>query len=332
MRQRRYLTVGLFGAMLLTGAAFASAKNNDANSGACAKTALVLRTACTTDLLVNFGEASANCLNISNAGMRKDCYATAQQDMADSRDECGAVYSERQVLCSAIGQAPYEPHFGAAYAANFVNPLDIGGSVAQNPYYPLKPGNKWVYYDDVSKETDVVEVTHQTKLIDGITCVVVHDVVSKGTFETEHTDDWFAQDRGGNVWYCGESSQQLETFPGDNPQTPELVAIDGSWKAGVNSAKAGIVMAANPQAGETRRLELSWGEAEDANEILSVNASESTPGAACTNTCIQTRDFTPLDAGSGEENKYYAPDVGVILEVEVETGERNELQAFTPGP
>ena len=85
-------------------------------------------------------------------------------------------------------------------------------------------------------------------------------------------------------------------------------------------------MAADPKVGETRRLELSWGDAEDANEILSVNASETTPGASCTNTCLETRDFSPLDAGGGEEHKFYAPGIGVILEVDLETGVRTELQ------
>jgi hypothetical protein len=118
----------------------------------------------------------------------------------------------------------------------------------------------------------------------------------------------------------------LSTFDGDNPMSPELISIEGSWKAGVDGAKPGIVMAANPKVGETRRLELAWGDAEDANEILSVNTSETTPGASCTNTCLETRDFSALDAGGGEEHKFCAPGIGVILEVDLETGVHAELQ------
>jgi hypothetical protein len=326
MRYRHYLVLGVWAVSTgLAGPAFAG---KSANPPACSSTSVVLRQACLVDLVVNFSEASAQCLNMSDPNDRKDCYDNARQDMADARDECGAVYDARQALCTALGQAPYEPHFGEDYADNFVNPLDIGGSVLPNQYYPLVPGTTRVFEDapGPNQQTDTVTVTHDTKSIDGVTCVVVTDVVKQGGVIIEDTKDWFAQDLQGNVWYCGESSQQLSTFDGDNPKVPELVAIDGSWKAGVNGAKAGIVMAATPQVGKTRRLELSWGEAEDANQILDTAASATTPGASCTHTCLETLDFSPLDAGSGQEHKYYAPGIGVILEVDLETGDRTELQ------
>jgi hypothetical protein len=344
MRKQRYLVLGLLSAMLLiSGGAVAHGKKEQGNAasgqasqvdqgkgkgGACSSTATTLRQACIADLAVSFGEASAKCLNTTDASAKKDCYDTARKDQADARDECGAVYDERQTLCSALGQAAYEPKFGPDFADNFVNPLDIGGAVLPNQYLPLIPGTKRVFKDSsgTSPQTITVTTTHDTKLIDGIRCLVVTDVVTEGGAKVEDTKDWFAQDLQGNVWYCGESSQQLSSFTGDHPATPELVSIDGSWKAGVNGAKAGIVMAADPKVGQTRRLDLSWGEAEDANEILSVNASETTPGAACTNTCLETRDFSPLDAGGGQEHKFYAPGIGVILEVDLETGVRTELQ------
>ena len=317
--QARYLVLGLFSTILVvSGGAVAHGKKNQGNpvnqdnqgdqgsqskGGACSNTAITLRQACIADLAVNFGEASAKCLNVTDASARKECYAAARQDQADARDECGSVYNERQTLCSPLGQAAYEPKFGPEFADNFVNPLEIGGAVLPNQYFPLIPGTQRVFKDSsgTSPQTITVTTTHDTKLIDGITCLVVTDVVTEDGANVEDTKDWFAQDLQGNVWYCGESSQQLSSFNGDNPATPELVSIDGSWKAGVNGAKAGIVMAADPRVGQTRRLELSWGDAEDANEILSVNASETTPGAACTNTCLETRDFSPLDAGGGQD-------------------------------
>jgi hypothetical protein len=334
--RHRLVVIGLVGAVfLLASAAFAAGKKDDAGKkgegkggGACSNTAVVLRTACITDLGVNFGEASAKCLNISDAGARRDCYDSARGDMAEARDECSSVYAERQNLCEALGQAAYEPQFGPAFAENFVNPLDIGGAVAPNPYFPLVPGTTRVFKDSSggNPQTITVSTTHDTKLIDGVTCLVVTDVVTEAGLRIEDTQDWFAQDLQGNVWYCGESSQQLSSFDGDLPMMPELVSIEGSWKAGVDGAKPGIVMAANPAVGETRRLELAWGDAEDANEILDVAASETTPGASCTNTCIETRDFTPLDGGGGVEHKFFAPGIGVILEVDLETGVRTELQ------
>ena len=117
---------------------------------------------------------------------------------------------------------------------------------APNPYLPLVPGNRWEYegtfIDDDGEavtETITVTVTGDTKLIDGVTCAVVTDVETEDDVVIESTDDWFAQDVDGNVWYCGEISRNFEVFGGDDPEEPELVDTEGSWKAGRERAKAG---------------------------------------------------------------------------------------------
>jgi len=54
--------------------------------------------------------------------------------------------------------------------------------------------------------------------------VVVRDVAMDEGEVVEITDDWYAQDLDGNVWYCGEIAQNFELFEGDEPEVPELVA------------------------------------------------------------------------------------------------------------
>ena len=144
----------------------------------------------------------------------------------------------------------------------------------------------------------------------------------------EITRDWYAQDTAGNVWYCGEIARNFEVFEGDNPEEPELVDIEGSWKAARDGAEAGILLPFDPQVGAVVRQEVSYGEAEDAIEILAIDASESAPGGGCTDACLQTRDFTPLEA-EANENKYFAVGVGLIVEVDMNTGDRVELIEFT---
>ena len=53
-------------------------------------------------------------------------------------------------------------------------------------------------------------MTHNTRVIDGVTCVEVHDSVLTDGELTENTLDWFAQDKDGNVWYLGENTAELE--------------------------------------------------------------------------------------------------------------------------
>ena len=150
----------------------------------------------------------------------------------------------------------------------------------------------------------------------------MRDVVSADGGLIEDTDDYFTQDVDGNVWYFGELSKGFEN--GD------LASLEGSWRAGVDGALPGIIMKATPAVGDTYRQEFAFGDAEDAAEVLSLTGSATTPGASCAGTCIVTRDFTPIEPDAAEQ-KYYAPGVGLILELGVETGERVELTSFTRG-
>jgi len=80
--------------------------------------------------------------------------------------------------------------------------------------------------------------------------------------------------------------------------------------------------------GEIFRQEFAQTDAEDAIEIMAIDASEAAPGGACDGNCLLTRDFTPLEPGVAE-NKYYVPGIGLIVEVDLETGDRVELIEFT---
>lgn len=172
---------------------------------------------------------------------------------------------------------------------------------------------------------------NETKFIDGVTCLVVRNVVEVDGELLEDTDDWFAQDTDGNVWYCGEKVKDYEWFDGDAPAVPELIAIDGSFKAGRDGDEAGMLIPFAPDVGDVHRQEVSFTNAEDAVEILALDASETVPAASCDGTCLVTMDFSPLDPGV-EEHKYYAPGIGMILEVDVETGDRVELVEMTVTP
>src|SRR5919108_3079791 len=94
-----------------------------------------------------------------------------------------------------------------------LDPADFTTRI-DNPYWPMKPGNRWIYRETDSegaKQRVVVTVTRRTKLIaNGITARVVHDVVTEDGMPVEVTDDWYAQDRAGNVWYLGEATQEYD--------------------------------------------------------------------------------------------------------------------------
>jgi hypothetical protein len=179
-------------------------------------------------------------------------------------------------------------------------------------------------------EVITVTVTGKVKLIEGILCVVVNDRVTEDGELIENTDDWYAQDKAGNVWYCGEIAENFEAFEDDEPATPELVDIEGSWKHARDTGEAGMLLPFLPVEDNVLRQEVLYGEAEDAIEILSLEGNESTEAASCNGMCLVTRDFTPLEPDV-EEHKFYVSGIGQILEVDLESGARVELISFTQG-
>ncbi|MBX2870053.1 MAG: hypothetical protein KTR18_15340 [Acidiferrobacterales bacterium] len=304
------------------------------NNRVCSHTASSLYIACIGDQINHFYTAKAGCLNLEDKFEQRQCLYAISRSNHEDRKECRSIRYARMDLCDEIGEQAYTPKFGPKYAEHFVDPREIGVSIQPNIYLPLIVGNQWNYQSVIVDESGEpvtesirVEVTDRTKEIDGITCVVVKDIVDEDGAVIEDTSDWYAQDIEGNVWYCGEISKNYESFDGDEPQAIELTDIDGSWKAGRDFAKAGVLFPAVPEVGQIIRQEVAWREAEDVIEVLSLTGSEAAPGGSCENNCLVTRDFTPLDPGV-DEIKYFAPGVGLILEIDAD-GNRVELVRFT---
>ncbi|MBT4162804.1 MAG: hypothetical protein HOC70_04230 [Gammaproteobacteria bacterium] len=302
--------------------------------GSCSATADLFRRACEIDIMDDYFEGVAACQDGDEEELEA-CVAEADEEREETLEECGEIFEARGELCDDIDDEVYEPEFGEEYADNFVDPREIGATVEPNLYLPLVIGNTWVYestfIDEDSgeevTETTTIVVRNATKRIQGIDCLVVNDVVEEDGEIIEDTDDWFAQDMAGNVWYCGEIAQDFEYFEGDEPETAELVEVGGSWKAGREGAKAGVLVPADPEIGDVIRNEVFYGDAEDVIEVLSVTGDESTMVADCEEACLVVKEFTPLEPDT-EENTYYKPGVGVILEVDMETGDRAELISF----
>jgi len=185
-----------------------------------------------------------------------------------------------------------------------------------NPLFPLSPGTRYVFEADTDEglERVEIEVTDQRKEILGVSCIVVHAVEFVDGEMVEDTLDWFAQDVDGNVWYFGEDSKEIESGV--------VVSTEGSWEAGVDGAEPGIVMLAAPTVGTTYQQEMAPGEAEDMATVLALDETVTIPLGTYTG-CLKTEDFTPLEPGV-IENKFYAPGVGLVLEVD-EDGNRTEL-------
>ena len=201
--------------------------------------------------------------------------------------------------------------------ANFTHVVD-------NPYFPLVPGTTFTFAEKEGRETreNKVTVTHDTKTIMGVKCVVVHDTVSLDGVLMEDTFDWYAQDKQGTVWYFGEATREFKS--GGRAITGGRVITDGSWEAGVNG-QPGIIMPANPKPGRPYRQEYSPNNAEDMGQVVACGESVTVPHGTFKD-CVKTKDWSMLE--SGHEHKWYAKGVGVVR-TQSSSGEVSTLISVT---
>jgi hypothetical protein len=182
-----------------------------------------------------------------------------------------------------------------------------------NPYFPLTPGTKYYYEgtDGRKRTADILSVTFNTKRILGVTCVVVRDQFFEDGVLVEQTLDWYAQDTAGNVWYFGEDSRDLD--PEGN-----VVSTHGSWEAGVDDARPGIIMKAHPEPGDRYHQEFAPGVAEDAAEVHSIR-----PGCVrhgCFDELLAINEWTRLLPGV-LDRKFYAKGIGQVAGQTIKGGE-----------
>ncbi len=304
----RYLKQGMLAIVVLfafhTVCALAAADSTD---NQCKKVSKAMLKSCKHGAREAYWLAIAKCENLPTLEERKACKREAKKDMDSALKECQDQLDARLKICEGLGGDGYNPVINPN---NFVDKID-------NQYFTLTPGTTFIYETKTENVTEHVEVnvTNETKEILGVSCIVVRDTATLNGELVEDTFDWFSQDKDGNVWYFGEESKQ---YAGG-----DLVGIEGSWKAGVDGAQPGIVMKASPQVNTMYRQEFALGVAEDMGEVLSLNGSATVTYGSFDN-CLVTKDFSPLEPDV-VENKYYAPNVGLVLTVDLETGDREEL-------
>jgi hypothetical protein len=224
--------------------------------------------------------------------------------------------------CGSSGGGSQQASPPAPAYAPTIEPASFTNQIT-NQLFPLTPGTTFVYEEMIEGKAQHNEmtVTHETKMIQGVTCVVVHDVVTNPAGEVlEDTFDWYAQDSAGNVWYFGEDTK---TFEGG-----KVKSTTGSWETGVDGAQPGIIMEAAPRVGDSYRQEYYAGEAEDMARVTSLAGSIDVPNGSYTNAVI-TEETTALEPGQ-IEHKYNVPGVGFVYATLTQGGsEESKLVRIT---
>lgn len=184
-------------------------------------------------------------------------------------------------------------------------PADFS-TVIDNRYFPLPVGRRLVYRGIKNGQTqiDVVTVTRRTrKVAEGITARVVTDIATHKGKLLEKTEDWYAQDKKGNVWYVGEKTAAYANGKVDT---------SGSWEAGIQDGEPGIVMEADPQIPDAYRQEYLGGEAEDTAWIVQRGGAIKVPYRRLADVLVSL-EAARIEPGAYDK-KVYAPGLGIVYE------------------
>ena len=188
-------------------------------------------------------------------------------------------------------------------AANFVDP-----TLDTNPFHPLKPGLQWVRAGTTEVGSRVVPheiittMTDVIRVIDGVKTIAMLDESTDSGEVSQVGMDYMALDKDGNVWILGGYTEDYQGGAYTNTDSAYL----GSETGGV----LGVLSPANVDANTQRWL---IGKAPD--EKASVGTPIEVGGTYCVAFgCFRNvRVIQEGNVGAPDnENKYYAPGVGVI--------------------
>ena len=211
------------------------------------------------------------------------------------------------LVISACGSKPAEKQWEDFDPAHLDNPTKI-----DNKWFPLKPGTRLIFEGHTVEEGNPIPhrveftVTDLTKVIGGVRSVVVWELdYSSGKLE-EAELALFAQDNDGTVWHLGQYPEVYDEN-GKVIETP-------SWIHGIEDARAGITMKANPQLGAPSYSQ-GWGPAVDWTDRAQVEQMGQ-------QTCVPLQCFEDVlviaETSQSEvkqnafQLKYYAAGVGTV--------------------
>lgn len=179
-------------------------------------------------------------------------------------------------------------------------------TTGRNPYFILEPGFQLVLEGGDTKLQ--ITVLDQTKTVDGIVTRVVEEREWKDGKLYEVALNYFAIcEQTKDVFYFGEDVDFYENG--------KVVKHDGSWLAGTNGNRAGLMMPGAPKVKMKYYQEIAPGVAMDRAEIVSLEESCKTPAGTFTG-CMKVKEGSAIELFA-KEYKYFAPGIGLVRDEDV---------------
>jgi hypothetical protein len=250
--------------------------------------------------------AALSIVAVAGCGAGRGVTSAVPSSLAPAHSAVDSVPSaEPTVAIPVCGPFPVPP----VDPANFPAPTKI-----DNRWFPLVPGTQFVVKGYANRNGAplghqiVSTVTDLTKVINGVSTVVVWEVDRKQSELASSRLAFFAQDRDGNVWSFG---QYPELYVNG-----KLAGAPKTWLAGLAGASAGLLVRDEPSPGSAEFLQAAAPKA----DLLDCARDVQIDARTCvTNNCYD--GVAVVDERSGEQpaagaspihRKFYAPGVGGV--------------------
>jgi len=179
-------------------------------------------------------------------------------------------------------------------------------TTGRNPYFVLEPGFQLILEGRDTKLQ--ITVLGETRMIDGVNTRVVEEKEWKDGKLYEIARNYFAIcPQTKDVFYFGEDVEFYENG--------KVVKRDGSWLAGKNGSKAGLMMPGTPKLNMKYYQELAPGVAMDRAEIESLTETCKTPAGTFSG-CMKVKETSGIEL-LAKEYKYHAPGIGLVRDEDV---------------
>jgi len=175
-----------------------------------------------------------------------------------------------------------------------------------NEFFPLAIGDllELEGVDDGELIHLEIEVLNETEVVDGVTTRVVEEAEWVDGELAEVSRNFFAQSDDGTVCYFGEDVDIYEDGV--------VVSHEGAWRSGVDGARSGIFMPANPLVGDVYANEFAAGVAEDQAEVIAFGEEIDVPAGFFDDT-LTVEECNPL-AEAEKDTKVFVRGIGLAID------------------
>ena len=199
-----------------------------------------------------------------------------------------------------------------------------GAPKVDNRWYPLTPGTQYIFQGEANRGKGtrphqvVFTVTDLVKMINGVSTVVLWDRdINEGELE-EAELAFQSQDNDGNVWLLGEYPEEYEDG--------KFKGAEDTWISGLEGAKPGVLMRANPRPGTSSYLQGLAPDIEfqDRAKVSKTGLRTCVP-VQCYDDVLLIDEWNPLEPEDGHQLKYFASGVGNVRVGAVDDPEAEKL-------